>query len=159
MVADLIRVWSAEIRVRILFFISFSEALDTPGCIHKPFVSGKKRMTFRANFDADIFLSRAGVDHFSAGAGDGCFFVLWMKIDFHDVSPLYMNFSVYCLFKFSKNSLLVLYFPIRSIKSSIASAEFKSLMTLRKSHVFCRSLSGTSSSSWRVFDRLISMAG
>jgi hypothetical protein len=71
------------------FFVFFPKPFDPAGGIDQLLFACKKRMTFRANFNADVLLGRADLDHIAAGAFDGRIVVFRVDIVFHfNFNPL-----------------------------------------------------------------------
>ena len=64
------------------------EAADTTASIHHLLLAGVEGVTLGANFDADIRLGRAGLDHITAGAANGGLLIVGMDAFLHLCSPL-----------------------------------------------------------------------
>ena len=81
-----------SLRVALIFlkFLIFSaESFNPTGGVNKLLFSGEKRVTFRTNFDSDVFLGRSDFNNVAAGALDGCLKILGMYIVFHcNFNPL-----------------------------------------------------------------------
>ena len=54
------------------------ETVNTAAYINKLLLTGKERMALGANFNTDILLGRAGLDHVTASAGNGGLLILRM---------------------------------------------------------------------------------
>ena len=59
------------------------EAVNAPAGIDQLLPAGEERVALRADFNADILLGGAGMDHLAAGAGDGRIFISRMNTVFH----------------------------------------------------------------------------
>jgi hypothetical protein len=64
--------------ILLLLRISLRKPLNAPGRVNVTLFSGKERVAFRADLDADILPGGTGVHDLPAGAGDGRGFVLWV---------------------------------------------------------------------------------
>lgn len=83
---------------RIAALITTVKAVNATGGINQFLFSGKKRMTFRADFDAQIAARRTGFKIIPARASDGYFFIFRMYFRFH----LFNGLLVFCKMRLSK---------------------------------------------------------
>lgn len=74
------------------------KAVNATGGINQFLFSGKKRMTFGADFDAQIAARRASLKRITARASDGDFFIFRMYFRFH----LFNGLLLFCKMRLSK---------------------------------------------------------
>jgi hypothetical protein len=68
----------------ILKFLVFSaKSFNTAGRIDELLFPGEKRVTFRANLNANILFGRANLQDVATCTFDVCFRILWMNVRFH----------------------------------------------------------------------------
>jgi len=77
----------------IRHIISFSELVNSSACINQLLLAGKKRVTFRANFNVDIFPCRTGLYNLAAGAGYTGTNIFRMDITFQR-THLFLSYGV-----------------------------------------------------------------
>ncbi len=65
------------------------ESIYTSAGVNKLLLTGIERMTFRTNFNTNIFTGRSGLNHLAASTGDCRFLIIGMDTFFHIMfSPL-----------------------------------------------------------------------
>jgi len=67
----------------LLHAVSFLEPLDTPGGIDKLLLTGKERVTSRADFRRDLGLGGTGQKRIAAHALDRYLRIFWVNAFFH----------------------------------------------------------------------------
>src|SRR5215471_9521763 len=77
--------------LRCLFVVLSLESFDTAGRIDEFLLASKERMAFRADFKVDLWLGRAGLKGFAAGAFHDRIDVVRMDICFHQASKWLRN--------------------------------------------------------------------
>ena len=69
--------------------ITLVKAVNATGSVNQFLFARKERMTFRTNFDVQIFSCRTGLEFISARTGDRNFVIIWMNSLFHCISSLH----------------------------------------------------------------------
>src|SRR2546425_8468299 len=137
----------------LLAHVLLLEALHTSFGVHDLLRARKEGVAVGTDVQLDVAHRRAGLELEPARATDRRLPVLRMNPGFHDPRILPQRFME------SRNSLFVLVLPILSIKNSMASTLPSGLRTLRRIHILFSRSRSTSSSSLRVPEAAISIAG
>src|SRR6185503_4498884 len=134
-----------------------AEALDATGRVDQLLLAGEERVAVRTDFDVQRLLhGGARLDHVPADADDPRVEIGGVNALLHGLAPCSLGDQVFIM---ARNFLFVLVWLILPIKNSIASIGFNSFRNLRRIQTLFSSSCVIRSSSLRVPDRLMSMAG
>ena len=74
---------SALLKLFLCNAVTLIESVSTSAGINELLSSGEERMALGANFNTDILLGRAGLDHITASAGNGSLAIIRMDLFLH----------------------------------------------------------------------------